>query len=90
MLHHIHKEKMKELKKRFPFGLEVPETGKDEMSKIKLFLTSLTIALIEGEIEKLKNKNQGENNGDVFDGYNQALDDHISYLTEQLEEIKKQ
>lgn len=56
---------------------EVKQRAKDVLENAYIsFLTSHTIALIENEIERLEK------------GYNTAIEDHITYLKEQLKAIK--
>lgn len=93
------KESQKEFDEEFTFegSGDWVDVDKLDAHKIKSHLTSITIKLLESEIERVRGMKKkylkhidpkGITNEDV-DSYNQAIDDQISYLSAQLSEIKK-
>lgn len=87
-------EILKEVKADYLINCQYSKTGIVDPDS---YFTSLTIKLLEGEIERLKGMKKeylkhidpkGITNEDV-DSYNQAIDDQITYLESQLSEIKK-
>jgi len=89
------KESLEEFDKKFGslYSVKCEPDGRPITNDLKHFLTTHTIKLLQAEIERLEGKKLGGHRDEeqrIFaGGYDQALQDQISHLQEQIIKIKE-